>query len=139
MIKKVIRKTAATLALAAIAGSVSGQDLIARQAPVDVKMRAVDSVEIQRLVAQENIEDPASNLYPDWNSAGINIYGNIELPQEYKIDLRHFCMPIDNRVVTSGYGYRPRFKRQHRGIDVDADRGDTIRAAFDGKIRVVDF
>lgn len=139
MIKTLIRKTAATLVLAALASPAAGQDLIARQAPVDVKMRAVDSVEIQRLVAQENIEDPANDLYPDWNAAGINIYGNIELPQEYKIDLRHFCMPIDNRIVTSGYGYRPRFKRQHRGIDIDANKGDTIRAAFDGKIRVVDF
>ncbi len=32
-----------------------GQDLIARQAPIDRKMRAVDSVEIQRLFQQEDI------------------------------------------------------------------------------------
>ena len=116
-----------------------GQDLIARQAPIDRKMRAVDSVEIQRLFQQENIEDPASDLYPSWDDAYINMYGSVQLPSEYKIDLRKFCMPTTNRIVTSGYGYRPRFRRQHKGIDINAYKGDTIRAAFDGKVRVVTF
>lgn len=114
-----------------------GQDVIARQAPVDHKARAVDSVQIQRLIADEVAEDPASDLYPDWSSAGINIYGNVQLPQEYRIDLRNFCMPINSRVVTSGFGYRPRFRRQHKGLDINAYKGDTIRAAFSGKVRVV--
>ena len=48
-------------------------------------------------------------------------------------------MPINNRIVTSNYGYRPRFRRQHKGIDINANHGDTIRAAFDGKVRVVDY
>jgi len=48
-------------------------------------------------------------------------------------------MPTTNRIVTSGYGYRPRFRRQHKGIDINAYKGDTIRAAFDGKVRVVTF
>jgi murein DD-endopeptidase MepM/ murein hydrolase activator NlpD len=48
-------------------------------------------------------------------------------------------MPTSNRIVTSNYGYRPRFRRQHKGIDINATKGDTIRAAFDGKVRVVDY
>ena len=78
-------------------------------------------------------------LYPDWEDSHINLYGNVQLPSEYKIDLRGFCMPINNRIVTSNYGYRPRFRRQHKGIDINANHGDTIRAAFDGKVRVVDY
>ena len=33
-----------------------GQDLLARQAPVDRKMKAVDSVALQRLIFTENFE-----------------------------------------------------------------------------------
>jgi len=139
MIINIIKKTSAALLLSALALPVAGQDLIARQAPVDKKMRAVDSVAIQRLFEQENIEDPAAELYPDWEDRFINAYGNVELPQELKIDLRHFCMPTTNRIVTSNYGYRRRFRRQHKGIDINANYGDTIRAAFDGKVRIVEF
>ena len=139
MIRNVIKKTTAALLLSILALPVAGQDLLARQAPVDKKMRAVDSVAIQRLFEQENLEDPAAELYPDWEDRFINAYGNVELPQELKIDLRHFCMPTTNRIVTSKYGYRPRFRRQHKGLDINATKGDTIRAAFDGKVRVVEF
>lgn len=139
MISHIVRKTTATLLFAALALPSLGQDLIARQAPVDKKMRAVDSVAIQRLFQQEDLEDPAADLYPNWEDRFINAFGNVELPKEYKIDLRHFCMPTTNRIVTSNYGYRRRFRRQHKGIDINANRGDTIRAAFDGKVRIVEF
>ncbi len=139
MIGPFIRKTTATLLLATLALPSMGQDLLARQAPVDKKMRAVDSVAIQRLFQQENLENPAADLYPNWEDRFINAFGDVELPKEYKIDLRHFCMPTTNRIVTSNYGYRRRFRRQHKGLDIDANVGDTIRAAFDGKVRIVEF
>lgn len=139
MIGPFIRKTTATLLLATFALPSMGQDLLARQAPVDKKMRAVDSVAIQRLFQQENLENPAADLYPNWEDRFINAFGDVELPKEYKIDLRHFCMPTTNRIVTSNYGYRRRFRRQHKGLDIDANVGDTIRAAFDGKVRIVEF
>lgn len=146
MIPSIIRRTAATLFVAALALPAMSQDLIARQAPVDKKMRAMDSIAIQHLFQQEreeqqllDLEDPAAELYPNWEDSGINLYGNVQLPNNYKIDLRDFCMPTTNRIVTSNYGYRKRFRRQHKGIDINAYPGDTIRAAFDGKVRVVDF
>lgn len=139
MILNHIQRMAAALMLTFALTPAMGQDMIARQAPVDRKMRAVDSVEIQRLFQQENLENPAGDLYPNWENKFINAYGNIQLPNEYKIDLRHFCMPINNRVVTSNYGYRRKFRRQHKGLDINAYYGDTIRAAFDGKVRVVTF
>lgn len=132
-----LKHTTLTLMLSLCITPVMGQDVIARQAPIDHKMRAVDSIQIQQLIAEETLEDPASDLYPDWNSDAINIYGNVQLPAEYRIDLRDFAMPISSRVVTSGYGYRPRFRRQHKGLDINAYKGDTIRAAFSGKVRVV--
>ncbi|MBO4906873.1 MAG: peptidoglycan DD-metalloendopeptidase family protein [Bacteroidaceae bacterium] len=132
-----LKHTTLTLMFGLCITPVMGQDVIARQAPIDHKMRAVDSIQIQHLIAEETLENPGGDLYPDWNSDAINIYGNVELPAEYRIDLRGFAMPIESRVVTSGYGYRPRFRRQHKGLDINAYKGDTIRAAFSGKVRVV--
>ena len=110
-----------------------GQDILARQAPIDKKMKAVDSVALNRLIQAEQMETPAADLYEDWN----NIYAHraTELPDTFSIDLRGFCMPTTNRVVTSNFG--PRWGRQHKGIDVKVYIGDTIRAAFDGKIRLL--
>ena len=110
-----------------------GQDLIARQAPIDKKMKAVDSVALNRLIQTEQMETPAADLYEDWN----NKYAHraTELPDTFRIDLRDFCMPTTNRVVTSNFGRR--WGRQHKGIDVKVYIGDTIRAAFSGKVRMV--
>lgn len=139
MLKNLLKTTALAACMALAAPNASAQDLLARQAPVDKKMRAVDSIAIQKLLQTEELEDPAAELYPNWNDDQINLYGGVALPNEYKIDLRGFCMPTSNRIVTSKYGYRPRFRRQHKGIDINANKGDTIRAAFDGKVRVVDY
>lgn len=139
MLKNLLKTTALAACMALAAPNASAQDLLARQAPVDKKMRAVDSIAIQKLLQTEELEDPAAELYPNWDDDKINLYGGVVLPNEYKIDLRGFCMPTSNRIVTSNYGYRPRFRRQHKGIDINANKGDTIRAAFDGKVRVVDY
>ena len=114
---------------------VMAQDLLARQAPIDRKMKAVDSVALHRLILNEQIETPAADLYEDWN----NKYAHraTALPDTFKINLRGFCMPTDNRVVTSNFGAR--WGRQHKGIDVKVYIGDTIRATFSGKVRMVKY
>lgn len=43
-----------------------------------------------------------------------------------------YAMPFDG-PMTSKYGYRR--GRRHNGVDIDLETGDTIYAAFDGKIR----
>ena len=110
-----------------------GQDLLARQAPIDRKMKAVDSVALQRIIYTENYDSPAEDLYEDWS----NKYAHHEtvLPDSFRISLKDFCMPTDNRLVTSNFGAR--WGRQHKGLDVKVYIGDTIRAAFPGKVRVV--
>lgn len=114
---------------------VMAQDLLARQAPIDRKMKAVDSVALHQLILNEQAETPAADLYEDWN----NIYAHraTALPDTFKINLRGFCMPTDNRVVTSNFGAR--WGRRHKGIDVKVYIGDTIRAAFSGKVRMVKY
>jgi murein DD-endopeptidase MepM/ murein hydrolase activator NlpD len=43
-----------------------------------------------------------------------------------------FCVPVEG-IKTSKYGYRK--GRYHNGVDLDLETGDTVRAAWSGKIR----
>ena len=110
-----------------------GQDLLARQAPIDRKMKAVDTIMLRNIAAREEMESPAAKLYDSWD----NKYAHraTEMPNRYRIDLRHFCMPTPSRVVTSNFGWR--WGRNHKGLDIKVYIGDTIRAAFSGKVRIV--
>ena len=132
MIKKI--KTIALLAFASLSTlPTMGQDLLARQAPVDRKMKAVDSVALQRLIDYENLDNPAADLYDDWDN--MHAHSQAVLPDSFRISLKNFCMPTTSRVLTSNFGAR--WGRQHKGLDIKVYIGDTIRAAFDGKVRVV--
>ncbi|MEE1234183.1 MAG: M23 family metallopeptidase, partial [Bacteroidaceae bacterium] len=62
-------------------------------------------------------------------------YKNETIPDSFRIDLSGYCMPTTNTKITSKFG--PRRRRMHQGIDVKVYIGDTIRAAFSGKVRVV--
>ncbi len=129
-------KKIAFLALSMIAVTpVAAQDLLAKQAPVDRKMKSVDSMLLQRIIEQEERYNPSADLYEDWN----NVYAHREtaLPDSFRIDLRGFCMPTPSRIVTSNFGAR--WGRQHKGLDIKVYVGDTIRAAFSGKIRIVKY
>lgn len=120
---------------------VYAQDRLADIAPIDRKMRTIDSISLMRIGEKESQTDlqfPAAALYPTWDNEYAREY-NVALPSEYKIDLRNFHMPCDSRMVTSHYGYRRSFRRQHYGTDIKVFVGDTIRAAFSGKVRVVSF
>lgn len=112
-----------------------GQDLLARQAPIDRKMKAVDSMALRQLIEAESYDTPAADLYEDWN----NRYAHraTDLPDSLRISLRHFCMPTTNRVITSNFGAR--WGRQHKGLDIKVYIGDTIRSAFSGKVRIVNY
>ena len=112
------------------------QDQLASVAPIDKRMRAIDSVSIAKMLEKETLGDPASSLYPEWNNKYTTNYG-VEMPKEYKIDLRAFHFPCESRRVTSSYGYRRSFRRKHYGTDIKVYVGDTIRSAFSGKIRIV--
>ena len=120
-----------------LSSNVLAQDLLAKQAPIDRKMRGVDSIALQRLVVKENGAIPSASLYSSWNNSTVNPYSSIVLPEKFDIDLVGFVMPTDSRVVTSNFGQR--WGRAHKGIDIKVYVGDTIRAAFDGMVRIVDY
>ena len=130
-----ILKTIAFLALATMSSlPMMGQDLLARQAPIDRKMKAVDSVALHRLIEAESYEAPATDLYDDWDNSHAHSHVSV-MPDTFRISLKNFCMPTTSRVLTSNFGSR--WGRQHKGLDIKVYIGDTIRAAFAGKVRVV--
>lgn len=137
MILKCIR-TVAMAALAMVSINVSGQDLLARQAPIDRKLKAVDSLALIRQIKAEQAVYPAYSLYPNWNNDRVHAYGgNVQVPDSFRIDLTGFCMPTTHTVITSKCG--PRWRRMHNGLDIKVYIGDTIRAAFDGRVRMVKY
>ena len=137
MILKCI-KVVVVAAFALVSLNVSGQDLLARQAPIDRKLKAIDSVALIRQIRKEMGAYPAYSLYPTWDNVRVHAYGNtVVVPDTFRIDMDGFCMPTTNTKITSKFG--PRRRRMHNGIDVKVYIGDTIRAAFSGKVRMVKY
>lgn len=133
-IGKKIRNISIIAILAIAAVPASAQDLLARQAPVDRRATKIDTLQMVTLKVQEEKESPATELYDEWSNKYAHKVSD-NMPEKYTIDLRHFCMPTPSRVVTSNFGSR--WGRQHKGLDIKVYIGDSIRAAFDGKVRIV--
>lgn len=112
------------------------QKVLADNAPINKTLKNIDSLLIQKV---NTIEDIYENT---WNTTTLFSYKNLQMPDKYKIDLRHFSMPIPQKKytkVTSKFGYRPQFGRMHYGVDLKVYTGDTIYSAFDGKVRLKKF
>ncbi|MBP5326348.1 MAG: peptidoglycan DD-metalloendopeptidase family protein [Bacteroidales bacterium] len=50
-------------------------------------------------------------------------------------DTTQFCFPMKN-IITSPYGWRERWHRPHRGVDILLRTGDPVRACFPGVVRI---
>lgn len=98
--------------------------------------------EYEQLLSTEELMFPAADLYgSNWDTRWVDPFradrANLHFPDSCAIDCSSFVYPIaiDSIArITSKYG--PRRRRMHRGIDLKVLKGDTIRAAFDGKVRI---
>ncbi|MBR1426113.1 MAG: peptidoglycan DD-metalloendopeptidase family protein [Paludibacteraceae bacterium] len=82
-------------------------------------------------------DHPASDLYSDiWTNARVNPYNTPidSLPDSIAVDMKGFCLPAPG-YITSKFGFR-RY-RFHYGTDIKVQVGDSIRAAWDGQVRIV--
>lgn len=80
--------------------------------------------------------EPELDIYTEgWNSKSVNPFNEKDVPETQLIDVTGFCMPHKGQL-TSLYGYRQRFRRMHKGVDIGIKSNDTIYAAFDGKVRL---
>lgn len=92
---------------------------------------------LEEIFAEE--EEPEFDIYTEgWDSKRVNCYANTKVPSRATIDVSKFSMPHPG-YITSPYGYRRRFKRMHKGVDIKLNIGDTVRSAFDGRIRIINF
>ncbi len=128
-----------TLSLACPVQTAGAQDLLPVHDIHAMTMEASVMPTNMTLGETVDLENPASYLYPDWDNSHAHNYGNVKLPDSIVISMDGYCMPTDSTRITDPFGYRPRRGRWHMGLDVKVQTGDTIRAAFDGKVRVSDY
>ncbi len=84
----------------------------------------------------ENELEPELDIYTEgWNSKSVNPFSEKDVPDTKVINVTGYYIPHKG-IITSPYGFRKRFGRMHKGVDIGIKMNDTIRAAFDGKVRL---
>ena len=112
--------------------------LLAKQYRIQDQIRLEEAQKYAHDLYEE--VEPEPDIYNEgWESGKVNPYKNAKVPNNRVINVRQYRMPVRGNVVTSHYGYRPKFGRYHKGVDLRAAMGDTVRAAFDGKVRLTKY
>lgn len=109
-------------------------NLLAKQTSVKDKIKVEEAQNFARdLYGDKNVNNESESeiFTEDYNSSNI--------PSSKNIDVSKYAMPVKHRVVNSHFGYRKQFGRQHKGTDLKANIGDTVYAAFTGKVRLTKF
>lgn len=119
-------------------------DLLSEQINIHKEINLLDSVAFLYKLQEEEEEFPAIDLYnSNWDTRYVNPYKNdksIQLPDSFKIDVTEYSMPTTEFTkITDVFGYRPRRRRVHYGIDLKVQIGDTIYATFSGKVRLTNY
>lgn len=113
------------------------QQLLASQSRSNDQIKLVDKNTFIDLIDEL---EPEPDIYTEgWNSKRVNPFKESDVPNSKVIDVTSYCMPIKGNRVTSNYGYRAKFGRMHKGIDLGIKMNDTIYAAFDGKVRLTNY
>lgn len=97
-----------------------------------------------KTTAENNSADQSLSIWygKDFSSSRVRKHNHStldSLPDEIRIQLVkdscEFCFPIKN-MITSPYGWRERWNRPHRGVDIALRTGDKIYCCFDGIVRI---
>ena len=112
---------------------------------IENESQIIDKVFLEEKAAAENShgEYPSPIWYgKDFSDSRVRKHNHAtldSLPDEIRIQLvkdsNDFCFPIKN-VITSPYGWRERWNRPHRGVDIALRTGDKIYCCFDGIVRI---
>lgn len=111
----------------------------------NMELKELATINEKAMEAREDLMFPADELYgSNWENQWVDPFrgttAKVNFPDSFAIDCSSFVYPIaiDSMArITSKYG--PRRRRMHRGIDLKVLIGDTIRAAFDGRVRIKNF
>lgn len=108
-------------------------DLLANQAPLMEQFKVTNTRNLlQDVESRENAEEIFGMC---WDTQSVNPYSSIKVPDTKNIELGEYVHPFRGKV-SSEFGWRPRFGRMHKGIDLSLHVGDTIVSAFSGVVRV---
>jgi murein DD-endopeptidase MepM/ murein hydrolase activator NlpD len=113
----------------------TGRKLVVDKVTTKLETSILDSILMMKfeIDERENLF-PADDLYAGvWNNRYVRDYSGVEMPDSFRIDLSNFVMPFEGRI-TSHFG--PRRRQFHYGTDIKVLTGDTIVAAFEGRVRV---
>ncbi|MBO5029458.1 MAG: peptidoglycan DD-metalloendopeptidase family protein [Muribaculaceae bacterium] len=111
------------------------RDLMAKQSTGKDNIKMGDNSFIQLMDEQE----PEPDIYTEgWNSRSVNPFKESQVPDREVLNVRGYHTPHPGRV-SSPYGYRARFGRMHKGVDISLKLNDTIYAAYDGKVRLTNY
>ncbi len=118
--------------------------LQAYQKPATEALSKVNTLKLQQQQQREEQKrrrEAVEEVYSIcWNSQSVNPYGkSVKIPATKDIDVSEYVSPLDKVRVSSPYGWRPKFGRMHRGVDLSLSVGDTVRSAFSGKVRLVKY
>jgi murein DD-endopeptidase MepM/ murein hydrolase activator NlpD len=103
----------------------------------EVPFNGVMNADLQKYLLSKNIDKAQPWQNDICFSGGHNFMQNFR--DTIALDLTKygdFVIPVPG-IVTSGYKFR--WKRQHKGIDLNLNTGDTVVAAWDGKVRYAQF
>lgn len=85
-------------------------------------------------------QEPAGDLYDDWDTTMVHAekFDALSFNDTIRIPLNdpghcNYVHPF-NGPTTSGFAFRS--YRYHFGVDINLETGDTVRCAFDGKVRI---
>jgi len=103
-----------------------------------------DTVNVYHEMLNDNSDDlmenhPAEDIYNNiWTSDHVNPYKIPidSLPDSVRINCSNFFVPVHG-MITSEFG--PRRYRFHYGVDLRLKVGDSVRSAFSGKVRIIDY
>lgn len=111
------------------------RDLMAKQSTGKDNIKMGDNSFIQLMDEQE----PEPDIYTEgWNSRSVNPFKESQVPDREVLNVHGYHTPHPGRV-SSPYGYRARFGRMHKGVDISLKLNDTIYAAYDGKVRLTNY
>lgn len=134
--KRFIKLSGFALLLLTVAG-VRAQDVVSDPVSLFRPTEMVEAVEPHFMLLNEENVIPSDEMYPTWTNSVVHY--NSVMPDSFRIDLRNYVMPTPSVKITDIFGYRPNRRRMHNGLDVKVQTGDTIYAAFDGKVRVTSY
>lgn len=86
---------------------------------------------VNLVAAEEYVEEDYDDFADDLSEIISHYYAEYVIPD---CDVTGFKVPVKGEL-TSYYGYRPKFKRFHKGIDVALGKGDTVKCALPGVVR----